>query len=456
MTTSARPGAGEARAPRLGPGLLALYGAPAFVLSLPTIPAYVLLPSFYAQTIGLGLSATGLALLLARLFDGLVDLPVGHLADRLAWRGLHYKPLIAIGALISAFALYQVFAPPDGAGPGYLLLWAGALYFGWTLIQLPYLAWGAALAPDYQSRARITGWREAIGLAGILAAAGVPAAIAWAGWEARTGFPIFALAVIALGAPAVLGLLLFVPEGRTIPILSRPAFRTLAQNGLFLRLLAAWFVNGLANGFPAALFPLFATYVLEATAIQTGLLLGVYFLAGVVFAPAWVALVRRADKHRLWCAAMLIACAAFAFVPLLGPGDMLAFMAICIVSGATLGADLALPPAIQADVIDWDRHRFSAERSGLLFGFWNMAAKFALALAVGIAFPLLAALGFETRPGNTAGALLALALIYSLIPVVLKLTTIALLHGFPMGRRAHRAVQRRLQRDRPEGSLPCV
>ena len=45
------------------------YGLPGFVTAIPVIPIAILLPSFYATELGLGLTLTGLALGLARLID---------------------------------------------------------------------------------------------------------------------------------------------------------------------------------------------------------------------------------------------------------------------------------------------------------------------------------------------------------------------------------------------------
>ena len=59
-------------------------------------------------------------------------------------------------------------------------------------------------------------------------------------------------------------------------------------------------------------------------------------------------------------------------------------------------------------------------RAGLFFALWSMSTKLALALAVGIAFPALAALGFKTGQSNSGNALVALAVIYAWIPIVLK------------------------------------
>ena len=50
---------------------------------------------------------------------------------------------------------------------------------------------------------------------------------------------------------------------------------------------------------------------------------------------------------------MLLACGAFAIVPFLGPGEVEIFFFVCVLTGMTLGADLSLPPAMQADIGRW-------------------------------------------------------------------------------------------------------
>jgi GPH family glycoside/pentoside/hexuronide:cation symporter len=57
-----------------------------------------------------------------------------------------------------------------------------------------------------------------------------------------------------------------------------------------------------------------------------------------------------------------------------------------------LGADLTLPGALLAGVIQRAGHGQRLE--GAYFGWWNFATKLNLALAAGIALPLLAAFGY--------------------------------------------------------------
>jgi Na+/melibiose symporter-like transporter len=74
-----------------------------------------------------------------------------------------------------------------------------------------------------------------------------------------------------------------------------------------------------------------------------------------------------------------------------------------------------------------------------------MVTKFALAAAVGIAFPALAYFGFDTANPENGQGLTALVVIYAWVPVVLKCGAIALVWGHPMTARRQRIVRRRLE-----------
>ncbi len=56
-------------------------------------------------------------------------------------------------------APHQLFSPSGAVSNGYLLGWSMLLWFGWTMINIPYYAWGAELSVDFHERTRITGWR---------------------------------------------------------------------------------------------------------------------------------------------------------------------------------------------------------------------------------------------------------------------------------------------------------
>jgi GPH family glycoside/pentoside/hexuronide:cation symporter len=439
---------------RTEPGLrlAILYALPALALAVPTIPVAVYLPSFYADTVGLGLQATGLALLLSRGLDVVTDPVAGVLSDRTRSRFGRRKPWTVAGACVAAPALVALFNPPESASVVYLLGVSAVLYVGWTMVAVPYFAWAAELATDYGGRARLTAWREGFTLVGIVLAGAVPAVVTRTGGTEADGLLAVSLVAVAVGVPAFFALALWVPDqrpaadARTHRFSMRGTVRALSANGPFRRLLGAWFVNGMANGLPAALFPLYLAHGVGANETEKATLIFLYFAAGIAALPLWLRLSRHIGKHRAWCVAMAVAIAAFVWVPFLGPGDVMPFAVICVVSGSALGADLALPPAIQADVIDYDRWRTHHDRAATFFAVWGMATKLALALGVGIAFPTLDAFGFDLGGENDALALTALAVIYAGLPCVLKAVSIAMVWNHPITPRRLAAIQARLAR----------
>ncbi len=433
---------------RLPRRVLLAYSLPALPAAMLGLPLLVYLPGFYAEQMGIGLSAVGAVMLLARLWDGATDPLIGFLSDRTRGRLGRRRPwLIASLPLVLAGA-WMLFRPPEGAGVAHLLVWSFVVYLGWTMMQIPHQAWGAELSDDYAERARITATREGFALVGVIVAASLPATLPALGLASPADGAAAALGAIAVAVvvllPATGAVLLAIvrepPPAAARPLAGRAAWRVLAANLPFRRLMSAFLLNGIANGLPSSLFLMFVGHRLQLEAMQ-GVFLLVYFLAGLAGVPLALALARRMGKHRAWCAAMLATCAAFVWAPLLPAGAALAFAAICLVTGLGLGADLALPPAIQADVVDEDTAAGGDGRAGLYFAAWGMATKLALALAVGIAFPLLDLAGFDPRVGTaSAGGGLALAALYAWGPVLLKLAAVALMWRFPLDAGRHAAL----------------
>jgi Na+/melibiose symporter-like transporter len=165
-----------------------------------------------------------------------------------------------------------------------------------------------------------------------------------------------------------------------------------------------------------------------------GPLLFLYFLCGIAGVPLANYVARRTSKHRAWAYGMLAATIIFAFTPLLSEGDIFAFSIIAALTGLLVGFDLSMPPAIQADVIDIDTASSGEQRSGAYFAAWSLATKLSLALAVGFAFPLLGAFGFQpdSEAVQSPLALSALAITYAWVPAILKLGAVALVWNFPL------------------------
>jgi len=376
----------------------------------------------------------------------------------------------ALAALLLCAGFGLLFFPPTAlqSSPSQLLLWLGATLLltttAFSALTILHQAWGARLGGDAIYRSRVVAWREGLGLLGVLIASispvalGLPAtvailfAVSAAGWLAWRHGPMPGLEPNALtaaegsiGPEAALAVCphpnpLPGGEGAT-PGAAASAVRSPRQSlniaagaislwlpwqrSAFRRLLAVFMLNGIASAIPATLLLFFVQDRLQAPASAEPLFLGSYFACAALSIPLWLKLVPRLGLARTWGLGMGLAIAVFAFAAGLGAGDVGEFVAVCALSGVALGTDLALPAALLAGVIQ--RSGDQQQREGAYFGWWAFATKLNLALAAGVALPVLGLLGY--RPGATdVAALHTLTLAYCVLPCVLKTGAAALLY----------------------------
>ncbi|MGD1982890.1 MAG: MFS transporter [Chromatiaceae bacterium] len=406
---------------------------PAVPLAFLGLPLYVYLPARYAEQPEIGLATVGAVLLFARLLDLVTDPLVGLLTDRTRAR-IRPQWLMVLGGLLMLGGASMLFRPDESAGAVFLFTTLTVTYLGWTLLAIPYYALGAELG-DSAGQTQVAAWREAGMIAGTLAALLLPVAfgasdtLAFSAGVLLYLIPIALLAAWTVGGHALSGAVKRRASGLRAMWheTSRPARQVL---GIHL-------LNALAGGTAATLFLIFTREALGLDEQAAGLLLLLYFVTGLVALPAWVVAAKRFGEAPVWQAAMLLAALGFLPAAFLGEGDMLAFALVCLATGATLGADIALPAALQARVVVDESRALNKPRGGALFGLWGMASKLALALSAGVALPLLAWLsGPET--GRAQGEVVPW--LYAGLPVLIKLMAIAALQ---------RSVLMHIERPRP-------
>lgn len=381
------------------------YGLLGLPLAFAALPIYVHVPRYYAETAGMELAVLGAILLGARLLDAGIDPWLGWLADR-----VRRPTMVAVALLPFAVGFVALLNPPNAYAAPWLLGSLALTYLGFSAATVAYQAWGADVGATSRLRTRLTAAREGFGLLGVVLAAALPAVLAA---DFATGVERLSWVLPPVLLVAAVVTFSRVGSGPMAPAESQPwwhATRDALADQAFRRLLLVFVANGIASALPATLFLFFVADVLQLES-ASGPLLALYFVAGAASLTLWVKLAARFGRVAAWFAAMLLSIVAFAGASQIGSGDLWPFAAICLASGMALGADLALPAAIAADI--GERMR----QAGACFGLWNFVAKLNLALAAGLSLPLLAALGYA--PGNTEG-LSALVFAYALLPLAFK------------------------------------
>jgi GPH family glycoside/pentoside/hexuronide:cation symporter len=441
--------AADAAAGRLGTAALLLYSGPAVIISILTFALVVYVPAFYTTEVKLSLTSAGLLFLLARAWDAVTDPLIGLWSDRTRSRFGRRKPWIVVATPVLVISTWLLFQPPAGAGAWYLLIAVFVYYLAWTAVQIPYLSWGAELSSDYAERNRIVGWREGMMFVGVVLATALPIAV-FAGHEPslREILGLFAL-LTAIVLP--LGVVLAawrVPVGSAATE-AQPGFAAalaaVRRNRAFGRLLVASFLLWLGLHVYNAAVLMIVQFSLDLPASYFLRLVLVQFVVGTLVTPLIVRAANRYGKHRALAAAAVGTALTLPLMLLLPAGSFPAVAAVFALLGVTISPIWVLPTALVADAVDVGRLQGGGEQSGLYMATYNLVVKAALALSVGVALPLMAALGFDPADPVGARAVWGLNFTGLVLPGIIWVGAVALLWRYPIDRARHAEIRRELE-----------
>ncbi len=409
------------------------YGALALPLAAAGMPLYVHVPEFYASEHGLSLVAIGGVLLLMRLLDAVQDPLIGFLSDR--YRS-HRLSIMLFGSLLLSIGLFALFRPPSSN----LLVWFSVALLlattGFSVVTINLNAVGALWISSQADKTRIASYREGFALAGVLLAISFPAFLmtVFSADEAFRWFTWFWL--VSMVAALLLYLGWFKRQAWAevshergaigCGVLSMPLLRQLRMLPVETkRLFLIYAISTTASSIPAVLVLFYINDRLQLPS-YTALFLGAYLLAAMVTLPGWQACSKKWGKAYTWSVSMVLSIVVFSGALLLEAGDGLAYLVVCLLSGAALGAELTLPISLLADQINGactTDHGVVLRGEGsstLQCSILAFLAKLSLALSAGLLLPLLEWVGYVSKGQNSEGVLMALTLCYAGLPVVLK------------------------------------
>lgn len=398
----------------------AAYGFMALPLAFAGLPLYIHVPDFYTREMGLGIVTAGFILFALRLLDAVQDPFIGYISDK---SPALQRAVMAMGTLVLLLGMGALLAGAPSFVP--VAHWfAGAVTLtalGLSMVNINLVTIGGMWSRSETARARLSGFREGFSLLGMLLAGILPALFMLSVSRAESFQYIYAVFAGLLLIGGVFFTLFYKRLPARDAILTADNRHKNARLGLvFFRrnagFLAACFLTHIAASFPAVLFLYFVTDYLGAGE-ASGFFLLLYFLSGAGFMPLWIFLARKYSCRRAWLAGIMASVVAFMGAFALGPGDLWQFAAICVLSGAALGADLALPPVMMAGRLCQQKaERCAAQAYAVL----NLMPKIALAAGTGVAFFLLGSAGFSPAADNPPGALWTLAMLYAVVPCLIK------------------------------------
>ncbi len=433
---------------------MVFYSLPHLTHTVVLLPMALFIPAYYADDLGLPLATVGLAIAASRIVDVFTDPLIGIMSDRFHTAWGRRRPWLIAGTPLLMLATWMVFVPGDDVSINYLLVWACLLYLGFTMVDLPYKAWGAELSTDYSERSRVAAWREGMGAAGQVLFLLILMAMAYFGYDQdHQQLLAIALVVVVTVPPLMIIMVLKVPETSPDTLSGHSAtgwsgIMLVLQNRAFLRTTVSIMLLGAALICQATLHKLVLTHVVGSPELFAPMILGEQ-LAALAMLPFWMWVSDRIGKHRaVTLAALWVGVCSLAF-PLVGAGDWVLYVCLIIVRGSSFTSIFFLSNSIAADVVDYDTVQSGRQRTGLYFSVWGMAIKFSVAIGILLGTWLPASFGFEPSAAqHSDSALFALMMVYGWIPFLLMLCAAPLLWNFPINRERQQQLRANIDANR--------
>ncbi len=442
---------------RLSILMLLNYSLPALVTSVVIVPVVAVLPTLYEKYYAVHFAALGLAMALSRGMDAVVDPVIAYLSDKTKTPMGSRKPWIAAGGVVCMIGSYMLYDPqvarPDA---WYFLIWSSVVYFSWSMITVPYDAWGAELTGDYEERARISTYKGMIGAIGSLLFLGAPIFLsAFYGFGSTEMTPqvmrVVGLSLVFLLPVSLILLVVGVPQAKVVTTTNvglRDTIRAVLMNKPYHVFLLVFGVQGLALGIYAALLlPFITGYLLIPDKFSW--LMIVTAAGAFVSTPAWLWACRVIGKHQAWAvgsALTNLTIVGWLFVAP-GTGSFVPSLVISALYGLFSTCAVVCYPAILGDINDYVILKTGSNRTGTHFAGVALLVKLTSAVGGGLALALVDLFGYSTESSVSPHGWAKFGILFTFIGLhtFLQLVAAAMILKFPLNRRKHDIIRRRLE-----------
>lgn len=353
-------------------------------------------------------------------------------------------------AIPMSLGLIAIWSPPAMLDATWLVVWMMVALLVYettsTAFFVPHGALGVELSPNYHERTRLYGYSHMIGIFGV--AAGLLSLYLINAAEDKRTFAFF-LSLIAATSIAILVLWTtwLLPErldyqgrGTANPFKS---FADVFRNRHARLLLIVYGIETFGGATLGILAAYSAEYVVKMDSLV--IILVAYQTPQFLFAPLWIRLSRIFGKRNLWIGATILSAFSFGSLIFAGEGDDLFVYVVVFLAGLGSGAGAVLPPAIQADIVDYDEYLTHERKEGSYLAVWNLVRKIAGSLTAFIVGISLQLAGFEPNVEQTETTKVTIQALLALMPAACYVIGALLLLRFSFNEKEHEEIRKELE-----------
>ncbi|WP_025724887.1 MFS transporter [Acholeplasma granularum] len=410
---------------------------------------------FLVLAVGLSPYYAGLIILLARIWDAVIDPIMGYISDKTKSRwGKRRVYLIFVSPLL-VISLYLLFYPYNFEQEILKVIACLASYLLFTTVQsaimVPYYSLGSEISSDYHERASYNSVRLGFSIFASIICVAVPGLIISSFEDQSIGYQVMSLTFGVIFAVSTMITGIFAKEEIiTEPTKAKFNFKDLLKPlklKSYRQYLYLFLVVQMCMAIMSGLFFFYIDFYITKTATFNGSTTSVGLISAalmfgmqIVALPFYLKTIEKFGKtftYRLGAFIWIIV----ALILLLVPQDLNQVWIIYLLA-ALMGFGISgpglIPHTMFGDVVDAGQLVFEERLDGQMGGFTNFVNQISQAIGLALSMFILGLAGFvesdltnpPLNPSQPENALLAIKLIMSLAPLLLMTIGIIVSHRY--------------------------
>lgn len=405
------------------------YGVGDFANNMMYTPVNSFFTYFLTNVAGLGAGVVGTLLLLSRLLDGVSDLIVGTLMEKIRSKHGKARPWLLWWCIPFAISLVLMFSAPDFGTTGKIiyafLTYNLAVTIVYTAINLPFGSLAALMTKNQTERGYLNISKMVFAFGGgmVVNAATLPLvkffgndSLAW-----QKTFLIYGVVAIVLFLIVFFTTKEAVTEtaeekGAVEKVNIKEALFSLLRNKYWIQLLGIFFLNSMVNAF-IGVNVYYAQYIMDDTNLVGTLSLFQNIASFAAFALC-TALIRRAGKQKIAVGGVVCSFVGYAMV-LLDPTSYAVLYLSAVIKGIGNAALSGVMYGMLADTVEYNDWHSGIRAEGLVFSANSIGQKVGSGIGSAVLGWVLAAFGFVSSSSvQPESAINGIRVIFLYVPLV--------------------------------------
>lgn len=439
---------------------------------------------FLTDVVGLDARLASFAALVGIIWDAINDPVIGTLTDRVQTRWGRRRPFLLFFSIPFGLCFLLLWwAPPFENQLVRMLIVMAAFMISdtfQTLVSVPFYALMPEVAPGYDQRTALAGYRMVFNLLASLATAVaapmIVKSVLAGGATLQQGYLIVSALFGGLAIIPFLAIFFVIRERGPVPSSeAQPKFsevvRTAWRNKPFRSATLLYMLNWITFDMVALMLPFFLTYwIAQGDLLASVPLFGdrlalesavfaFLLVTAVVAVPLWTWLSQRLDKRTAYMAGMTFWLVVQMLIFSLQPGQVTPLLILSVLAGLSVSTAHVLPDAIFPDVIEWDELRTGQRHEGIYYGVKNFVRKLTGALATFLGLQVLGWFGYQAPPPGVTQfnqaeiTLTAIRFMTGPVGALMLLSAIIVAWFYPLNRDRYTRILAALTRRRQRQSM---